>query len=115
MHALLKTLVLLLLAAVVTAPLAAQGLRPEVSSHERPAGCHEDGGNVPAPGPASHSCCEAGHDFALLPQSSTLPLPLQLPPQVDFMPHSVAVSGPGIFLNFAIVSGDPPIPLPLRV
>jgi len=115
MQALSKMLVFLLLAAVITAPLAAQGLRPDGPSHERPAGCHEDAGNVPAPRPTSHSCCQAGHDFAILQQSSTLPSALQLSPQVDFMPHSVAVAEPGDFLNLGIVSGEPPILSPLRV
>jgi len=115
MQALSKIMVFLLLAAVITAPLAAQGLRPDGPSHERPAGCHEDAGDVPAPRPTSHSCCQAGHDFAILQQGSTLLSPLQLSPQVDFMPHSVAAAEPGDFLNLVIVSGDPPIPLPLRV
>ena len=115
MQAFSKMLVFLLLAAVITAPLAAQGLRPDGPSHERPAGCHEDAGNVPAPGPTSHNCCQGGHDLAILQQSSTLPSPLQLAAQVDFMPHSVAAAEPGDFLNLVIVSGDPPILSPLRV
>jgi hypothetical protein len=116
MQALSKTLVLLLLAAaLISAPLAAQVLLPEASSHERPAACHEDGGSVPTPEPASHSCCEGGHDFAILQHSPTLPSPLQLSAQVDFIPHSVAVAEPNGFLSFVIVSGDPPITSPLRV
>ena len=115
MQAFSKMLVFLLLAAVITAPPAAQGLRPDDPSHERPAGCHEDAGNVPAPGPTSHSCCQGGHDLAILQQRSTLPLPLQLSPQVDFMPHSVAAAEPCGFLDLVIVSGDPPVPSPLRV
>ena len=115
MQAFSKMLLFLLLAAVITAPLAAQGLRPDDPSHERPAGCHEDAGKVPAPGPASHRCCQGGHDLAILQQSSTLSSPLQLSAQVDFMPHSVAAAEPGDFLNLVIVSGDPPILSPLRV
>ncbi len=115
MQAFSRILVFLLLAAVITAPLAAQGLRPDDRYHERPAGCHEDAGNVPVPRPASHSCCHVGHDFAILQQSSTLPLPLQLSSPVDVMPHSVAAAEPGDFLNLVIVSGDPPVPSPLRV
>ena len=113
MQAFSRMLVFLLLAAVITAPLAAQELRPDDPSHERPAGCHEDAGKVPAPGPASHSCCQGGHDLAILQQSSTLPSPLQL--SAHFTLHSVAAAEPGDFLNLVIVSGDPPILSPLRV
>jgi len=115
MQALSKTLVLLLLAALITAPLGAQTVLSDGSPHERPAGCHEDGGSVPTPEPTSHSCCEGGHDFAILQHSPTLPSPLQLSPQTDFIPHSVAAPDPASFLNFVIVSGDPPITSPLRV
>ncbi len=116
MQALSKTLVLVFLAAaLISAPLAAQVLLPEASSHERAAACHEDGGSVPTPEPASHSCCEGGHDFAILQHSPTLPSPLQLSAQVDFAPQAVAVPDPASFLNFVIGSGDPPITSPLRV
>jgi hypothetical protein len=114
MQPLFKTLVFLLLAAMITAPLAAQDLRPDVSSHQRPAGCHDDG-NIPVPGPTSHSCCQSGHDVAMLPQASCLDLSSQA--AVPLM-HSertivfVVLSG---FSNLAIVSGDPPVTSPLRI
>jgi hypothetical protein len=115
MQALSKTMVLFLLAAVITAPLAAQELRTDASSHARPAGCHEDDGNVPAPAPASHSCCLGAHHPAILQQSSSLRASFQGSVGVDVVPHSVTVAVPSRFLNLVIVPGDPPILSPLRV
>lgn len=106
-------LVFLLLAAVMTAPRAAQTLRPDVSSQEKPAGCHEDAGSVPAPGPVSHVCCQVGHHLAILQPSPVLLSPLQFSAQIAL--DSTAAAEPGSFLNVVIESGDPPVPLPLRV
>src|ERR1039458_5528956 len=114
MQALSRTLVFLLLAAVITAPLAAQGPRPDGPSQERPGACHEDGGSVPAPGPTSHSCCLAAHHPAILQQSSTLRTSLHGSARVYFVPHSVAVARPRTFPNLVIVPGNPPILSPLR-
>ena len=114
MQALSKTLVLLLLAAVIMAPLAAQGLRPDAPSQQR-AGCHENEGNVPAPGPASHSCCLGAHHPAILQQSCSLRVSLHSTARLDLVPHSAAVTVPGSFPNPVIVPGDPPMLSPLRV
>jgi hypothetical protein len=107
--------VLLLLAAVVATPLSAQGLRPDGPSHERPAGCHHDGGSVPAPGPASHSCCQGGHHPAMLQQSSSLRPSLQLSALVVSSPDAPVVAAFHPLPNLVIVSGDPPVMSPLRV
>jgi len=112
MQALFKTLVFLLLAAMITAPLAAQDLRPDVSSHQRPAGCHDDG-NIPVPGPTSHSCCHGGHDFAILPQSFCLPS--QATASLMYSEATIVVAALNDFSNLAIVSGDPPVTSPLRL
>ena len=111
---------LLLLAAVVATPLAAQGLRPDGPTHERPAGCHrstdhDDGGSVPAPGPASHSCCQGGHHPAMLQQSSSLRPSLQLSAQVVSSQDAPVVAAFHPLQSYVVVSGGPPVMSPLRV
>jgi hypothetical protein len=115
MQAFSKMLVLLLLAAVFTAPLAAQELRNDVSSQDRPAGCHGNNRNAPAPGPASHICCAGTHQPAILQQTPTFRPSLQASAWADFAVHSFAVMVSGTFPNPVIVSGDPPKLSPLRV
>jgi hypothetical protein len=115
MQAFSKTLVWLLLTAVFAAPLAAQGLRPEAPSHERLAGCHEETGNVPAPGPASHSCCQAGHHPAILQQSSSSRPELQVFALAEAYQDAAVVAAFNPFPHLVIVSGDPPVVSPLRV
>src|SRR5580700_6390536 len=105
MHAFSRTVGLLLLAAATTVPLAALDFLPDAASHERPAGCHNDGGSVPASEPASHSCCQAAHHPAIL-QSSALRTSFQRSTQVDFFPYSVASALSAGFRNIVIVSGD---------
>jgi len=109
-----KMLVLLLLGAVITAPLAAQGFRPDPASHERLAGCHEDAGNVPTPAPVSHSCCQVAHHPAILQQSSLRWL-LQGSAPVVFSQYAAVVAAFNPFQNYLVVSGGPPVMSPLRV
>jgi len=117
MQAFSRMLVFLLLAAVITAPLAAQGLRSDGPPHERPAGCHEDAGNVPAPAPTSHNCCQGAHDVAILPQSfsSSLHLSFQALAQAEYALHTAEMAAFRSSSNLTIVFGDPPVPPPLRV
>ncbi|HXR16777.1 MAG TPA: hypothetical protein VN777_11320 [Terriglobales bacterium] len=115
MRVISKALVFLLLAAVMAAPRAAQGLRSDNPAHEPAAGCHEDGGSVPAPAPTSHSCCQAGHSPAILQQSSTLQPSLQVSAQVEFSQNAAAVAAFNLFPSFVFVSGGPPLLSPLRV
>jgi hypothetical protein len=110
-----KSLALLLLAAVMTAPLAAQGLGPQIPSHQRPAGCHEPSGNVPAPGPTSHSCCQGAHRPAILQQSSISRLSLQVLALVEYSRRPVMAAALNPLPSLAIVSADPPFLSPLRV
>ena len=115
MQAFSKTLVLLLLAAVVAAPLAAQALQPGAPRHQRPAGCHEDGGNAPAPTPISHSCCEGEHQPAILQQGSTLRSSFQVSAQVESSPDAAVVAAFNPFPSFVVASGGPPVISPLRL
>jgi hypothetical protein len=114
MQTISKTLVLLLLAAVITAPLAAQGLRTDVSLQERPAGCHEHGGNVPS-SPTSHNCCQVGHHPAILQQSSISRLSLQGSALVEYCHHAAVAAALSNHPTIVIVSGDLPLTSPLRV
>jgi hypothetical protein len=112
-----KTLVLLLLGAVITAPLAAQGFRPDPASHERPAGCHDDdgNGNIPAPGSNSHTCCVASHHPAILQQNSaSQPLP-QDAAAVESSLDAAVADAFDPFPSSVVASGGPPVMSPLRV
>src|SRR5712692_6771687 len=116
MEPLSRTLVFLLLTAVTTAPLAAQGLPPTAIPHERPAGCHEDGQQAPVPGPTSHTCCQVGHHPAILQQSFTSRASLaHVSAVVPFTQPLVAVAIVNSFRNLLILPGDPPITVPLRI
>jgi len=112
---LFKTLVLLLMAAVIAAPLEAQASLTSAGTKDRPAGCHEDGPMVPAPGPSSHQCCQSGHDAAILRPSSAPGLALQVSVLVHFSAGAVALAVANSLSNLEIVSADPPIQPPLRV
>jgi hypothetical protein len=113
MQFLSKAAVLLLLIAVMVAPLAAQENYAS-GTQERSAACHEDSGNVPAPRPVSHSCCQAGHYSAIVQQTSTVRPPLRVSVQFVFMRDSVSL-GLGTPSSLAVMCGDPPIASPLRV
>lgn len=108
-----KAIVFVLLSAVLAAPLGEQGLVASAGAHERPAGCHEDSGKPPAPGPTSHQCCQGGHDFAIL-QPTPGPS-LEVSALVQFSRTAVVLVVLSCLPKLAIVSGDPPIASPLRV
>jgi len=114
MHVFSKMLVLLLLGAVITAPLAGQVLWPDAASYQRAAGCHEDGGNLPAPGPNSHACCVASHHPAILQQNSASRPLLQVSAEVESLDAIVAAAFDR-FPSFVVASGSPPLMSPLRV
>src|ERR1700678_117970 len=102
MRAFSKTLLVLLLAAVVAAPLAALEFLRDVALHERLAGCHSSsdhsssdhdrGGTVPAPRPASHSCCQDAHHPAILLQNSSSRPSLEASAQIESFQDATAVT-----------------------
>jgi hypothetical protein len=107
---------LLLLAAVIAAPLALQGLLLDrAAARQLPAGCHEDGGSIPAPAPASHSCCQVGHHPAILQQSSVSRPSFQISAQVESSPDAAVSAVSHSSLSLVIESGGPPTMSPLRV
>jgi hypothetical protein len=111
-----RTLMLLLVAAVIAAPLAVQGLLLDrAAARQLPAGCHEDGGNIPVPAPASHSCCQVGHHPAILQQSSASRPSLQISAQVESCQDAAVVAVSNSFPSIVIESGSPPVMSPLRV
>jgi hypothetical protein len=110
-----KTLWFVLLAAVITAPLAGLDFHAQAASHEPPAGCHDDGGgNLPASGTTGHVCCQGAHHPAVL-QSSSPQVSLQLITYLDSSAYSMAAAWPVRSDSLLIVPGDPPITSPLRV
>jgi hypothetical protein len=115
MQFLSKAAVFLLLSAVIAAPLTAQGIYASVGAQERPAGCHEDSGNVPAPGPTSHSCCQGAHHPAILQQRSVSRPSLQASAPVKDWYHAVVSAALSMLVNLVIKCGDPPLASPLRV
>lgn len=115
MRFLFKTSLVILLTAVITAPLAAQSLPSGVNPDQRPAGCHQHTTPVPEPGPVSHSCCQRGHYPAIVQQGSTVRPEHRGATQLVFMPESAATAKLANSPNLVIVCSDPPIVAPLRV
>jgi hypothetical protein len=115
MQSLFKAAVLLLLAAVTTMALVAQSLPLNRDPGQRPAGCHQHTAPVPAPGPTSHNCCEAGHSSAIVQQGSSERPPLQGATKLVFMPDSVVTTKSANSPNLLIVCSDPHANSPLRV
>lgn len=114
MRSLIKMSVLLLLACVIAAPLVAQSLPSDLDPDQQPAGCHQSTTPVPKPGPTSHSCCQAGHNLAIVQQGSTVRTPLHRLGAADFQPDSI-LRGLTSSPNLVIVGSNPPITSPLRV
>ena len=115
MQTLSKMLAFLLLNPLLASPMVAQGFRPDLASHERPAGCHEHDGEVPSPAPASHSCCLSSHHPAILQQVSTWRPSLEISTQIE---SSVDVAVAAVFNPFpslTVAFGGPPVMSPLRV
>src|SRR5579863_4062860 len=109
-----KALMFLLMAAVLTAPLAAQGWPTPGNSPGQPAGCHEDAPLVPAPAPSSHECCQSGHEAMLLPSSAPR-LELQVSGLIQSPRRAVALTEFNRLPSLAIITGEPPALFPLRV
>jgi len=112
-HFSFKALVVLLVAAVLAAPLAAQESSPSASTKDQPVGCHEDGPMVPTPEPTSHQCCQSGHDTPFLLASTSRPS-LEVSSLIQ-LPQGTVVAVLHSLPNLVIVSGDPPTLSPLRV
>jgi hypothetical protein len=115
MQSLFKASLMILLAAVIAAPLAAFAIPPDSAPNQQPAGCHQHTTPVPAPGPTSHSCCQGGHYPAIVQQASTVRPEHRTSTQLVFMPDSAATAKLANSPNVVIACGDPPANSPLRV
>jgi hypothetical protein len=119
-----KILGLLLIAALVTAPLAIHAwAEPDHASApleapiERPPACHPHGGNpVPhSPLPASYKCCLTGHDAAVVHDSTSQQPAAQytaVPPQIESLPTGYFLAGLQVSM---VLSTHPPGTTPLRI
>jgi hypothetical protein len=110
-----KSLLFLLMAALLAAPLAPQGLPTSATANDGPSGCHEDAPMVPAPAPSTHQCCQSGHDSAILLASSSSGLSLHVLTLIDLPQGAVPLAVLHTLPGLAIAYGDPPMLLPLRV
>ena len=111
----IKAVVLVLLGAVLAAPLAAQASIAERNGPERPASCHQETGQPSVPTPTSHQCCQSSHDFALVPQRCVGQACLEAVSQVMLAPSPELKGSARDFVHLAIAPGDPPTAPPLRV
>ena len=114
----LNALIVLLVAAVLVAPLAplpAQGWSALKGVTDPPAGCHENGPMVPAPAPSNHGCCQSGHHTAFLQISSPAGPSLEALALIELPQAALASASVHSLQGLAIISGDPPIHSPLRV
>jgi hypothetical protein len=119
-----KILGLLLIAALVTAPLATRALAepdhasaPLAAPLEHPPACHTHGGNpVPhSPLPANYKCCLIGHDAAVVQDSTSQQPAAQYtvaPPQIESLPTGYFLGGLQVSM---VLSTDPPATTPLRI
>ena len=111
-----RWLVILLLTAMATLPVAGNVTSVAMVSHPRPAACHQHGSSVPHPQPVSYRCCQSGHDTAILQRSSVSHLnsfDLAAPSDRShiFLP-TVPLQNPR---NLTTSSPDPPDLISLRV
>ena len=118
MNPLAKTLAVLLLGALTTGSALTQLFPTNNTTHERPASCHEHGGNLPGPQPASHRCCQIGHQPAILQQASSVDSGRQsarILPRTEIVEPGLAIAAVNAFPHLLIPTGDPPSSTPLRI
>jgi len=119
-----KILGLLLIATLVTAPLATRALAapdhasaPPAAPAEHPAACHTHGGNpLPhSPLPASHKCCLSGHDAAAVrAHHSQQPAAQRTSVAIQVGPAFTVGLLRGLEVSRALAT-DPPGSTPLRI
>jgi len=81
------------------------------TSQQKPAGCHERGQKVPAPGSDRYQCCRAGHQFAAVRETVDLRSRiLRWCPVVEFTAPAFSIvvysiqSKPGVFDSPGVTS-----------
>jgi hypothetical protein len=119
-----KILGLLLIAALVAAPLATRAWAepdhasaPPEAPIERPSTCHTHGGSPGphSPLPASYKCCLTGHDAAVVQDSTSQQPAAQytaVPAQIESLPTGYFLGGLQVPM---VLSTDSPGTTPLRI
>src|SRR5882762_447023 len=110
-----RSLTLALLVGVCLSALTAQALPRASRLRERPAGCHEHRHDGPVPRPASHVCCLAGRDSAILQPSFWLRPSVQALPAILLAQPAAGVTLIRSIENLQASSGSPLGIDPLRI
>src|SRR5258708_28123691 len=106
----------IMLLGVVTATLGGATPTVPLAPGHRPAGCHGHGQPAPSPVPTSHTCCEAGHQTAIVQETTKLrPSPTHVSLAAD-RPESLFASLAIQSASNLLISSDlAPLLLPLRI
>jgi hypothetical protein len=90
------------------AVVPAVGMRSTIAGQPT-AGCHGHGHRAPTDGPATHQCCEAGHDAAMLLKSSedSRQLLFSFLSISIFEPHLTEQSAPCLLAQFVFADKPP--------
>src|SRR6266568_972091 len=107
-----KAIVFVLLSAFLAVGLSAQPLLAGMAKPPAPAGCHH-GDSMPAPQPQSYSCCQAGHNSAILQPVHTQELAVScILPATTLAPmRAISVASS----QRVLPTYEPPGGLPLRI
>ena len=126
----LKILGLLLITALVIAPLAMNALAEAGHASAsfvgqlaglgaRPAGCHAHGGkslpDSPRPVPVSYQCCLTGHDAAVVPASHSPQPSAPRSRVIQQIKPALTICFLGSLGVLMVLSADPPGTTPMRI
>ena len=107
-----KLTAFVLLSAVLSLSWAGQAI-PQVATASQPGGCHH-GGEMPAPQPVNYTCCQAGHNSAILQAKYAQDIVV-----VGILPEATLASliaAPHVSSNQQVFpTYQPPGGLPLRI
>src|SRR5258708_7427026 len=104
---------LLRVGSMVVMFVGVQALALPVPPPAHSAGCHEHGGTVPAPSPASYQCCVEGH-HAAIPGGTFTPPALVVPTPHARSEFLTSATG-SYFVVSTVPSHTPPGIAPLRI
>jgi len=110
-----KIVVFLVMLALVSSALGAQSFVLYAQLQERPAGCHEHGGQAPESDSKGYQCCLTGHNIAI-PQTPQTTEPIFHNIQSEFLIDSpIGSPATGDLRQLIVSSGDPPGVTALRI
>ena len=110
-----QVLAVLLVTLIAAISMAQQEDPLMLAPAARPAGCHQHGAKLPAPGPVSYRCCQSGHDSAILQTSLAAQLSSALLATSHAMPFPITIPTQVWVRRLKISSPDPPHLVPLRI